>query len=323
MNIVSLSEAVKKGDRKLIGKIVVNGDTLLKMAYKGDFEGIVELIKKGPVDLNFKSHDGDTASDRASRGASRNAAKIIKLLGDIKTGKIKQLSEFVYEKKVSPNKALNKFQKKYKRMAVGIDIDTKKQLTDPLASNFGGFVSGLSHEKWPEADGKPIPFLCQFNLKEAADVPPILKDIALISIFSVESFSTIVIRAYKNFDSLVCFNPNRDKPCLTQYGPVVWSEPYPDYPSSDDDAIQEDDRDDELLESDAYNELLSFNTKMGGYPYPIQYCPFENEKSYQFCIQIAGESRVGLNIGDNGAIYIARGITPQTKDLWIHDWQCY
>jgi hypothetical protein len=78
-------------------------------------------------------------------------------------------------------------------------------------------------------------------------------------------------------------------------------------------------------------------TKIGGYPSNIQHeviwgrftknadgvleNPLEGKVRYAF--QIDSESKLGLNWGDSGTVYVGRGVSDDTRGQWFVSWQCY
>jgi hypothetical protein len=76
-------------------------------------------------------------------------------------------------------------------------------------------------------------------------------------------------------------------------------------------------------------------TKLGGYASNIQseqwwsysYPPEEmlprHPSEPRYCFQIASEEKVGLNWGDSGILYFARGTVPGCESRWFLDTQCY
>lgn len=330
MNIQSIKIALSKGNRKLVGRLIYNSQKLVEFVHCDDYLSFIDLLEKGPVDLDYVDAEGFDVIKAATYYPSRNGDKIEQLVLKIKRGEITQISDFVYEPKnaIKPrtkkreSKTLKKY-KSYHKQAVEIEVDPRatEEIVDVFESNFGRTVCGLPNDEWPTLEGKPLFFLCQFNLKEPKYVPPVLKDYALITLFANERCSELVIRGYNNLEELTCLNSEKDKPCLTKSASIVWLEPYEDYPHWDDLVLENQDIPEEFFESEEYEGLITSCSKMGGYPSSIQSYPFDPlPEDVEFCFQINAEPQIKLYLVDRGTLYI--GKRKSTLD-WCYDLQFY
>jgi hypothetical protein len=202
---------------------------------------------------------------------------------------------------------------------------------DPFASNFGLQPHGSPGEPWPTSAGKPLLFVCQLNLTAAPAAPPLLADIQLITFFANLAAPGGLGRAngddwhlcaYASLSGLTAMTRPSDTPVLKRGFECRW-EACDDHPNYDDPrrVIPAGFDDDEVeLENAAF-------TKIGGYASTIQSEPWwdyeEHSSSPDYCLQINSEEKVGLVWGDGGAVYLARGTSPDCAGQWFLECQCY
>jgi hypothetical protein len=177
---------------------------------------------------------------------------------------------------------------------------------DPFATNFGMKPLGLPGERWPESGGKPMMFVCQLNLTTAPVLPARLEDIKLITFFVVPETATMdeenggnwCLRAYKTLDVLAPMAAPRDAAKLKKGFECRWEK-----------------------NSDAQVA----RTKIGGtgsYPQSEPWWEYRAHASAPaYCLQIKSEEKVGLDWGESGTLYIARGTASGCEDQWFLDIQ--
>ena len=177
---------------------------------------------------------------------------------------------------------------------------------DPFATHFGMTPLGLAAEEWPESGGKPMMFICQFNLTNAPVVPPRLEDVKVITFFvepetaelDNENGGNWALRAYKTLDGLTAMTVPPDAPKLRKGFECKWEE-----------------------SGDAKSE----RTKIGGKPAEIQSEPWWDYRAHpsepEFCLQINSEEKAGVFWGAGGTLYIARGTAAGCEDQWFLDIQ--
>lgn len=243
----------------------------------------------------------------------------------------------------------NKDKQQYKRKCSIITVGGFRPTQNPLASNFAQCPVAKPEEDWPYFDGKPLTYICQFNLTEAPYVPEVLKDIAVITFFiDLDNYlcldqpkGTWCIRAYKSLDGLVAMVPPAG--AIKHKGfECRWELAEEDYPVYDDpDFIEEntfskedlvDLSKEKLLEMIAITEKKmttseeeekNYNlarTKVGGWASNIQHAPNWGSPGMEFCLQIDSEEKVHLNWVDSGMVYIGRDVVAEE---WGIDIQFY
>ena len=79
--------------------------------------------------------------------------------------------------------SLEEYKRLNTRKASALVLGGFKPTGNPLATHFGLSPVARQGELWPLKDGKPLFFICQFNLTECPYVPDILKDIKLLTFF--------------------------------------------------------------------------------------------------------------------------------------------
>jgi len=135
-----------------------------------------------------------------------------------------------------------------------------------------------------------------------------------------------LLRTYPTLESLVLL----DDP---QYGSVLKPFPVKWEPIEEDLPAREDARPVLGAELDAivddYHEVIggpAQGSKVGGWPFLIQselfWAPFNRHPANpDYVLQIDSEQKVGLSWGDQGILYIGRGIGA-SSDTWTMTWQC-
>ncbi len=212
----------------------------------------------------------------------------------------------------------------------------------PPGSWLGAVKVALPDEPWPEFEGAPLQGVAQFNLLELPYRPPLLEDLAMITVFlrfdawrlslpwDPEAHTGYLapgagwlLRAYPTLDGLAPAVPSTPSPLRpTALG---WSLCEKDFPSQED----ADWRDREKLdEEDDWYELFptAEGLKIGGWPYLIQgelewTCSKRWKHPPAFGFQIDSNPDVNLHIIDNGFCYFARG-ERGTPDEWAFEVQC-
>jgi hypothetical protein len=224
---------------------------------------------------------------------------------------------------------------------------------NPQTSHFGLTPLGLRTETWPRnAEGKPLEFICQLNLKEAPYVPAELKLFQLVTVFIDEGNNFIAkdfpvdswcVRAYEDIDALVPMNIPRDAPKYwlhTNRGfEGIWRE-VADQPVYDDEGIVIPEGFDiqayEAVHDDIHLDNIS-GTKLGGYASNIQngmlFSQMEKDENdvwhdrlqdkVKYVFQIDCEPKVGLNWVDSGVVYFGLGIASENRGQWYVSCQFY
>ena len=201
---------------------------------------------------------------------------------------------------------------------------------DPAASNFGLAPLGLPEEEWPTWNSKPLLFVCQMNLVTAPAVPQLLADIHLISfyvdpelgILQKENGADWRLRTYTSLEGLVPIPAPVDAPKVKKGFECRWEEGE-DHPNYDDPDI--------VIPAGSRPLRVELEnlarTKIGGYLSSIQSEPWWELEAHpshpKYCLQINSEPKAGLNWGDGGTIYLARGTVPGSGADWFLDWQCF
>jgi hypothetical protein len=226
--------------------------------------------------------------------------------------------------------SLEEFIRLNTRKASIVHIGGFRPTGDPLASHFGLRPVGARGEDWPTAYEDPLMFVCQLNLTTAPVVPPLLRDIALITFFSEPEHGSLEkengdgwrLRAYRSLTGLAPLTPPEDVATLPRGFECRW-EAGDDHPNFDDpETVLPEGFDD----SDVELENLE-RTKIGGYASSVQSEPWwgfeEHPSAPVFALQINSEEKVGLFWGDAGIVYLARGTAAGCQDQWFLDWQNY
>jgi uncharacterized protein YwqG len=222
------------------------------------------------------------------------------------------------------------------RLASVLTIGGFRPTRNPLATHFGLAPVALADESWPCIGGRPLFFICQFNLTEAPFVPELLQDIALLTVFMDMQASHLgrengdgwLVRAYSRLDGLHPLVIPAE--ATVPRGFEVRYELAEDHPVYDDPELKivpGFNRDGVHLENVR-------RTKIGGYASNIQseqwwYTDTPDEtlpghpSQPRYCFQIASEDKIGLYWGDNGILYFARGTASECGSQWFLDTQCY
>jgi uncharacterized protein YwqG len=203
-------------------------------------------------------------------------------------------------------------------------------MNDPLATNFGMNVLGAPGEVWPMANARPMLFVCQLNLTGAPFVPPLLKDIQLITFFADLEAGTMAhengtdwrLFAYPSLEGLSPMARPAGAPSLHKRFECKW-EVADDHPTSDDPArIVPKGFDDSEVELD--NQA---RTKIGGYASTIQSENWWHIQDHparpEYAFQINSEEKAALMFGDSGCLYLARGTSEGFTTNWFLDFQCF
>ena len=201
---------------------------------------------------------------------------------------------------------------------------------DPLASHFGLRPVAAPGENWPACGDQPLQFICQLNLTAAPARPSILQDIHLVTFFvhtgdvklGRENGENWRLRTYKSLDGLTALHRPSDAAALKRGFECRW-EALEDHPNYDDpEKVLPEGFDD----SDVDLENLDC-TKLGGYASSIQSEPWWGREDHparpSFCLQVASEEKIGLNLVDGGIVYLARGTAAGCEDRWFLDLQFY
>jgi len=207
---------------------------------------------------------------------------------------------------------------------------------DPQTSWFGTVKVAAVGEPWPLWNGKPMVGICQMNCSEMPHRPAALGDAEMVTLF-IDLASDVpvdgtpngegwLLRTYPTLESLVLL----DDP---QYGSVLKPFPVKWEPIEEDLPAREDARPVLGAELDAivddYHEVIggpAQGSKVGGWPFLIQselfWAPFNRHPANpDYVLQIDSEQKVGLSWGDQGILYIGRGIGA-SSDTWTMTWQC-
>lgn len=226
----------------------------------------------------------------------------------------------------------------FKRRASLAEIGGFRPAQDPLASWAGRVRVALPGEQWPTTGGEPMLALAQLNLTEAPYVPPVLSDIAMLTLF-VGPYRLPVddpngthweLRAYRSLEGLVeldepqparADDPKARKGGQTTYTalPIRW-EQVEDHPSRDDIPPELLDEYDELDDAGEAPQPHS-GLKVGGWPLCVQSeVQWSGLDGVEFALQIDGDNRFGFEVGDGGVFYIGRRRIHE-QDTWHADWQ--
>jgi len=177
--------------------------------------------------------------------------------------------------------------------------------------------------------GAPLMLVCQMNLTNAPSVPELLKDVKMITFFAAEESELAeeggtdwVVRTYDSLEGLVPLVPPAGAPKVRKGFESKWVD-CEDYPSLDDPGrVVPDGFDDSEIEVESANR-----TKIGGWPANIQGEQWweyrEHAADPKYCFQIASEEKVGLQRGDGGTLFVARGTAAGCENQWFLDWQSY
>ncbi len=212
------------------------------------------------------------------------------------------------------------------------------------ASHFGLTPLGSPGEDYPlNGSGLPLQLICQLNLSDAPFVPEVLADLKLLTVFvdAPESFhdpegdrASWCVRGYTTLEGLVPLQDvthNQENRWLDGSA-GYWLEVM-DHPCHDDPDLRT-----VAGVEHSYTRLPNqHRTKLGGYPSSLQHevCwghfemnsdgVLENalQGKVMFALQIDSETKVGLNWGDSGTLYIGRGISADTAGQWFVSWQFY
>lgn len=197
---------------------------------------------------------------------------------------------------------------------------------------FGRVNLALPDEDWPETDGEPMHALCQINLSALPFRTQGLEDFEMLSVFigptdlpmDEKNGSNWSLRAYRRISDLVE---------LDQVDSNSWIKPFPmrptiveeDFPCHEDINIEMP----EDLEESYYSYFSNVSGfKLGGWPSLIQseisWAPYNKHPAVpSYVFQIDTTEKGNWMWGDGGVGYFGRGTTPEFKDEWTIEWQCY
>lgn len=217
------------------------------------------------------------------------------------------------------------------RKASVVTLGGFKPSFDPLATKFGFKPVARPGEMWPQADGKPMLFVCQLNLTAAPVVPKTLEGLKLLTFFldfsgrsdgDGDTSWRFELRTYDSLDGLTPLEPPPGVPSLHKGFECKW-EAVDDYPCHEDPDAQNP-RDLDTSELELSNAA---RTKIGGWPSLIQaelaWQLSDHPAKPVYAFQINSEEKAALVFGDNGTLYLARGTAPAHENDWFLDWHCF
>jgi Domain of unknown function (DUF1963) len=210
----------------------------------------------------------------------------------------------------------------------------------PTSCCFGHVALAAPGETWPTWRKKPLLPLCQLNLGEASFRPPILADLAFVSLFIAENYwdgdfpylvdpgsgdaASWCLRTYSDIDGLVPL-PAPDHGAKLKPTSIRWITVSNDYPTHD---LLPNDTPHDLSETyyDQDWAVQHHASKLGGWPSCVQSEPWwwkhpPEQAEFEFAFQIDTENKAHWMWGDSGTAYFARSKT--TPNEWAFDWQCY
>jgi uncharacterized protein YwqG len=224
---------------------------------------------------------------------------------------------------------LQEFKRRNTRRCSIVQVGGFRPTLDPLASHFGLTPMGSPGDAWPSADGRPMIFVCQLNLTSAPFVPPLLEDVKLITFFirsedgvgeARENGIDWRLCAFHSLDGLAPLAPAGAKRRKGLECTWAAADDHPNYDDPAREAVEGFDDSSVELENVA-------RTKIGGYVTTVQAEPWWDLEDHPakpaYCLQIASEEKAGLQFGDGGIVYLARGTADGFRDRWFLDWQCY
>ncbi len=172
-------------------------------------------------------------------------------------------------------------------------------------------------EEWPFSEDGAMALVCELNLTSAPVAPELMQGLATIRLFvNLEAGDwgeangmDWVLRAYRvqPIDALAGsrWKAVDDYPSLDAPGRTL--------PEGFDDAEVE-------VESIQ-------RSKIGGWPSNIespQWWEMEDHPAVpQYCFQVVSDEKTGLEFGEGGILYLARGTAPGYANEWFLDWQSY
>ena len=216
------------------------------------------------------------------------------------------------------------------RPAIQLKVGGFRPTDNPLSSWVGKVLLAGEGQVWPYWKGVAMYPLCQLNLDEFLFKPPLLSDVAFLTVFiSAQSIpdsgdlngTSWCLRTYKAEDKLV---PLASVPTTSPIKPfqVMPEVIKQDFPYVDDCPIP-------ILakfEDDYYKIFPNAGgIKFGGWPTLIQ-----SEIEWQtpggltdieFAFQIDSIEKARLQWGDNGVAYFGR--SKSNPDEWAFSWQSY
>ncbi|MEZ4827533.1 MAG: DUF1963 domain-containing protein [Bacteroidia bacterium] len=197
---------------------------------------------------------------------------------------------------------------------------------------FGNVTCSLPSETWPEMNGKPMFALCQINVLELPYCPPLLEDMAMITLFVAPQIGTNylypngnqwLLRAYHSLDDLIPLAP---VPTASEIPAVALAAtpPRDDFPCWEDVNI-----DLPLNIAEHYYDHFSTSDgiKLGGWPNLVQTrVHWEKIRKFaqsrpEFVFQIDSFYPGNWLWGNSGVGYVGRGTAPGREDQWFLEWQ--
>lgn len=225
---------------------------------------------------------------------------------------------------------LTEIRQQLARQAVIMRMRPEQTQHSEFSSWYGKVACSLPAEIWPLANGKPMFALCQIDLTELPVRPPILEDIAVITVFAAENIgsgylypngSNWLLRAYSRKDHLV---PLIAEGSYMQVVPLLPEPVREDFPCWEDVNI-------DIPTAIAEHYYDHFSTvdgiKLGGWPNLVQNrINWENNRKFsaakpEFAFQIDSPQSCNRLWGNNGVAYIGRGTRPGHENEWFMEWQ--
>jgi hypothetical protein len=225
--------------------------------------------------------------------------------------------------------------KRLGRRACLIQVGGMPPPDDLAASWFGTVHLGAAGEVWPTHGGSPMIPLGQLNLREAPYVPPVLADVAMLTVFfantALEGGSQNgdgwLVRTYASLDGLepmampdearaalseICGTTTPLKPFPIRYS--VLDADYPDWP----DVAGDPDIPEEIEEEWEEHFGAHPGLKLGGWPSLRQAELMWDD--VEFAFQLGAEPRSGFALYGDGMCYFGRG-TRNRRDVWAFEYQ--
>lgn len=297
------------------------GQTPLHTAAEARHAETVRMLLEAGADPAIKDKQGNTARDCAKGKAAQECRALLEqamLARSIPfaTGPVMKVSEV---------------RRKLGRKAVIFRSSIAKTALEGQASYLGRIAWQLPGEEWPtDVQGKRLMPLAAIFVQGLPNVPPALKNVALITIFSPAEILSeddegdplmgCVIRTYPTTEGLEpCdYVTEEFTPCLLSPEPVADDLPkFPDCGGSEEiwDRIEELERVQGICyQEDIYKEDYELH-KIGGYPSYRQGEP-NLPAGYSYVLQICSDFTADCMIGDCGNCYFY--YNPRKKAWQVH-----
>ena len=179
-----------------------------------------------------------------------------------------------------------------------------------LTSAYGLVTHLGKDDSWPVMGEHPMVPLIQIRVDEIPAPPPVISDLAYIAVFGPHEFpmdtgeDELKILSYRSLDDLVPVEmPNDDFP--VRQSRIDWTECEFDYPNRND--LPEeivDYLDDELDDSELFEQTADMKTKIGGWPAWSQFSTIY--KADDFAFQIDSIYLVDWEVPGNALFYCFR-----------------